>query len=49
MVEQKVDDCSQDAVLAFTDDSCRRNPGPCGAGAGVFFPGQEGHALINRS
>ncbi|KAH3886362.1 hypothetical protein DPMN_010367 [Dreissena polymorpha] len=25
-------------VIAFTDGSCRGNPGPCGAGSCVFLP-----------
>ena len=28
-------------MFIFTDGSCRENPGPCGAGACVYLPGQE--------
>ena len=28
-------------VLAFTDGSCRGNPGPCGASACVFLPNND--------
>ena len=28
-------------VIAFTDGSCRGNPGPCGACASVFLPNHE--------
>ena len=35
-VKQIVNDSSQDTVFAFTDSSCRGNPGPCGAGVFVF-------------
>ena len=31
----------QQMVLAFTDGSCRGNPGPCGAGACVFLPNND--------
>lgn len=30
-----------DAILCFTDGSCISNPGPCGAGAVIYVPGQE--------
>ena len=29
------------AVVAFTDCSCRGNPGPCGAGSCLFLPNDE--------
>ena len=28
-------------MFIFTDGSCKQNPGPCGAGACVFWPGQK--------
>ena len=31
----------KDVTYGFTDGSCRWNPGPCGAGACLFFPNQE--------
>ena len=48
LIEQIVEDSPQDTVFAFTDGSCRGNPGPCGAGAGVFFPGQEEHVSLKQ-
>ena len=48
LIEQIVEDSPQDTVFAFTDGSCRGNPRPCGAGAGVFFPGQEGHVSLKQ-
>ena len=32
---------SLETVFVFTDGSCKGNPGPCGAGACLFFPNQE--------
>ena len=48
LIEQIVEDSPQDTVFAFTDGSCRGNPGPCGAGAGVFFPGQKEHVSLKQ-
>ena len=48
LIGQIVEDSPQDTVFAFYDGSCRRNPGPCGAGAGVFFPGQEEHVKVSK-
>ena len=41
LIEQQIDSCEVDTVFIFTDGSCRENPGPCGAGACVYLPGQE--------
>ena len=38
---EQIDRSEVDTVFIFTDGSCRQNPGPCGAGACVFLPGQE--------
>ena len=35
------DNTGMQMVLAFTDGSCRGNPGPCGAGACVFLPNND--------
>ena len=48
LIEQIVEDSPQDTVFAFTDGSCRGNLEPCGAGAGVFFPGQEEHVSLSQ-
>ena len=41
LIEKQIDRCEVDTVFIFTDGSCRGNPGPCGAGACVYLPGQE--------
>ena len=41
LIEEQIDRCEVDTVFIFTDRSCRGNPGPCGAGACVYLPGQE--------
>ena len=38
MVSQMISEVPADTVVAFTDGSCRGNPGPCGAGACLFLP-----------
>ena len=38
MIEKVVKEAGTDSVSGFTDGSCRGNPGPCGAGASLFFP-----------
>ena len=43
-----MEDSPHDTVYAFTIKSCRENPGPCGAGANVFFPGQEEHVSLKQ-
>ena len=48
LIDQKVEDSPQDTVFAFTDGSCRGNTRPCGAGAGVFFPGQEEQVSVKQ-
>ena len=32
---------SEHIILAFTDDSCRGNPGPCGTGSHVLLPNSD--------
>ena len=34
-------EADSETVFVFTDGSCKGNPGPCGAGACLFFPNQE--------
>ena len=41
LIEEQIDGSESDTVFIFTDGSCRENPGPCGAGACVYLPGQE--------
>ena len=43
LIEEQIDGSESDyhSVFIFTDGSCRENPGPCGAGACVYLPGQE--------
>ena len=41
IIEEQIDKSGVDTVFIFTDGSCRQNPGPCGAGACVFLPGQD--------
>ena len=41
MIDKIVKEAGTDVVSRFTDGSCRGKPGPCGAGACLFFPSQE--------
>ena len=41
LIEEQIDKSDAETIFVFTDGSCRQNPGPCGAGACVFLPGQE--------
>ena len=41
VIEKVVKEAGTGSVSGFTDGSCRGNPGPCGAGACLFFPSQE--------
>ena len=41
VIEGIVTEAESETVFVFTDGSCKRNPGPCGAGACLFFPNQE--------
>lgn len=41
VIEQIVEEAGTETVFGFTDGSCKENPGPCGAGACLFFPNQE--------
>ena len=40
-VNQIISNLSVGAVVAFTDGSCRGNPGPCGAGSCLFLSNDE--------
>ena len=48
IIEEKIDKCTVDTAIAFTDGSCLTNPGPCGAGACIFIPGQEQPELLKQ-
>ncbi|MEW8548403.1 MAG: ribonuclease H family protein, partial [Candidatus Thiodiazotropha sp.] len=41
IIEEEIDKSEVGTTLIFTDGSCKQNPGPCGAGACVYLPGQE--------
>ncbi|MEW8548209.1 MAG: reverse transcriptase domain-containing protein [Candidatus Thiodiazotropha sp.] len=41
LIEGIITENGNNVVYAFTDGSCRGNPGPCGAGACIFLPSQE--------
>ena len=41
VIEGIVTEAESETVFVFTDGSCKGNPGPCGAGACLFFPNQE--------
>ncbi|MCG7878799.1 MAG: reverse transcriptase domain-containing protein [Candidatus Thiodiazotropha endolucinida] len=41
VIEKVVKEAGTNVVTGFTDGSCFGNPGPCGAGACLFFPSQE--------
>ena len=43
-----IDQCDLTTAVAFTDGSCLGNPGPCGAGACVFLPGQTDPILLKQ-
>ena len=36
-----IKDGPEESILCFTDGSCIPNPGPCGAGAVLYIPGEE--------
>ena len=36
------------SCFAFTDGSCLENPGPCGAGAVIFFPDDHSRLELTR-
>ena len=36
---------SDHSIIAFTDGSCRGNPGPCGAGSYVLLPNSDAEEL----
>ena len=48
LIEEQIDSCEVDTVFIFTDGSCRENPGPCGAGACVYLPGQEEYVELKK-
>ena len=41
MIHEQIQETGPATVIAFTDGSCRGNPGPCGAGACLYLPRQE--------
>ena len=41
VIEGIITEAESETVFVFTDGSCKGNPGPCGAGACLFFPNQE--------
>ena len=41
IIEEQIRSADKDVICGFTDDSCRGNPGPCGAGAYLFLPNEE--------
>ena len=48
IIQGLLDNCSPDAVIAFTDDSCQPNPGPCGAGSCIFMPYQDNPICLKK-
>ena len=47
VIDQMMKDRPEESILYFTDGSCIPNPGPCGAGAVLYIPGEE-DILIRR-
>ena len=41
VIQEQIQETGPATVIAFTDGSCRGNPGPCGAGACLYLPRQE--------
>ena len=41
IIEGQIKSEERDTIYGFTDDSCRGNPGPCGAGACLFLPNED--------
>ena len=41
VIQRQIEETGPATVIAFTDGSCRGNPGPCGAGACIYLPRQE--------
>ncbi|MEW8544656.1 MAG: reverse transcriptase domain-containing protein [Candidatus Thiodiazotropha sp.] len=44
IIESAIEESEPRSVFAFTDGSCRENPGPCGAGACILLP--DGHEFV---
>jgi hypothetical protein len=42
-----IGDPTDNTIVAFTDDSCQGNPGPCGSGA-VLYPGDNEEISLKR-
>ncbi|MEW8547060.1 MAG: ribonuclease H family protein, partial [Candidatus Thiodiazotropha sp.] len=41
LIERAIEESDTETAFIFTDGSCKGNPGPCGAGACIYLPGQE--------
>ena len=48
IIQGLLDNCSPDAIMAFTDGSCQPNPGPCGAGSCIFMPYQDNPICLKK-
>ena len=41
VIDRLMKDGPKESILCFTDGSCIPNPGPCGAGAVLYIPGED--------
>lgn len=47
-IRDQMNDAPDNSAFAFTDGSCRPNPGPCGAGAVIYLPHGEEPINLKR-
>ena len=48
MIGGEIADCDEETAVIFTDGSCLRSPGPCGAGACLFVPGPSDPVMLKQ-
>ncbi|VDI01221.1 Hypothetical predicted protein [Mytilus galloprovincialis] len=49
IILEKIHQLKKNTTLAFTDGSCKGNPGPCGAGAAIFNIKQHRTCGVNTA
>lgn len=47
-VQTLVQECNVNAIIAFTDGSCKGNPGPCGSGACIYLPNVDQPVCLKK-
>ncbi|MEW8545908.1 MAG: ribonuclease H family protein, partial [Candidatus Thiodiazotropha sp.] len=48
LISKLVQEVPEDTVISFTDGSCVSNPGPCGAGAVIYYPNHSSPVTLKR-